>query len=250
MKIEHLNKNYGIKKVVTDLSVAITPQKFTAFIGPNGAGKSTLLAMIARLLKKDFGEVYLSGQGIESFKATEFAQKISILKQQNHLDLKISVRELVAFGRFPYSKGHLKKSDQEKIAWALALMNLEELADQDVAELSGGQLQRAYIALVLAQDTDYILLDEPLNNLDIKHATQMMKNLQQLVTDYGKTVVMVVHDLNFAASYADEVVMMKNGKLFANGPTAAVMTQESLSALYDTPIKVCEISGQRFCLYY
>ena len=250
MKIEHLNKNYGAKKVVTDLSVAITPQKFTAFIGPNGAGKSTLLAMIARLLKKDFGEVYLSGQGIESFKATEFAKKISILKQQNHLDLKISVRELVAFGRFPYSKGHLKKSDQEKIAWALALMNLEELADQHVAELSGGQLQRAYIALVLAQDTDYILLDEPLNNLDIKHATQMMKNLQQLVTDYGKTVVMVVHDLNFAASYADEVVMMKNGKLFANGPTAAVMTQKSLSALYDTPIKVCEISGQRFCLYY
>ena len=173
-----------------------------------------------------------------------------MLKQSNAFNLKLTVRELVAFGRFPYSKGRLKEEDQLKIEEALSYLGLVELAEEYVDTLSGGQLQRAYIAMVLAQDTDYILLDEPLNNLDMNYGVQMMKTLRRLVDELGKTIVLVIHDINFAASYADEIVAMKNGQLFATGTTSEMMTKEVLDPLYEMDIRICEVEGKRFCLYF
>lgn len=250
MEMKEISKRYGKKQVVQDIDLDITPEKLTAFIGPNGAGKSTLLSIASRLIEKDRGEIYLDGSEVKTWKSNELAQKLSILKQSNGVSLNITVEELVNFGRFPYSKGRLTKQDRLKVKEALLALGLMDLADQPINTLSGGQLQRAYIAMILAQDTDYILLDEPLNNLDMNYAVQMMQTLRSLVDDYGKTVLIVLHDINFAASYADEVVAMKDGKLFAQGPTAEIIQSSVLNRLYNMEIKICEIEGKRFCMYF
>ena len=250
MDIENVSKQYGKKAVVVDVDLPITEGKLTAFIGPNGAGKSTLLSMMSRLIDKDAGEIYLDGDEVKSWKQNELAKKLSILKQANSVSLKITVRELVAFGRFPYSKGRLGVDDQAKIDEALSYLGLVELQDEPIDTLSGGQLQRAYIAMVFAQDTDYILLDEPLNNLDMNYAVQMMKTLKRLVEEHGKTVVIVLHDINFAASYAEEIEAMKDVKINSRRVTDDFIQKHVKDSLYEMNIRVCELEGKRFCLYF
>ncbi|WP_270313091.1 ABC transporter ATP-binding protein [Vagococcus fluvialis] len=250
MDINQVTKKYGNKKVVSDVDYQVKKGKLTAFIGPNGAGKSTLLSMMSRLIEKDQGGIYLDGTEVKAWNQQELAKKLSILKQANGVQLKLTVRELVAFGRFPHSKGRLTELDQEKITKALTFLGLLDLAESTIDTLSGGQLQRAYIAMVLAQDTDYIFLDEPLNNLDMNHAVQLMKTIRQLVDEKGKTVIIVLHDINFTASYADEIVAMKDGKIFKTGTTDEIIEKEVLDELYDMSIRVCELEGKRFCLYF
>lgn len=250
MDINQVTKKYGNKTVVSDVDYQVKKGKLTAFIGPNGAGKSTLLSMMSRLIEKDQGGIYLDGTEVKTWNQQELAKKLSILKQANGVQLKLTVRELVAFGRFPHSKGRLTELDQEKITKALTFLGLLDLAESTIDTLSGGQLQKAYIAMVLAQDTDYIFLDEPLNNLDMNHAVQLMKTIRQLVDEKGKTVIIVLHDINFAASYADEIVAMKDGKIFKTGTTDEIIEKEVLDELYDMSIRVCELEGKRFCLYF
>lgn len=250
IEIKNVSKKYGDKLVVSEVQLPVAEQKLTAFIGPNGAGKSTLLSMMSRLIPKDTGEIYLDHNEVKTWKQNELSKKLSILKQANNISLKLTVRELVSFGRFPYSKGRLNKTDLEKVEEALVHLGLTELADTLIDTLSGGQLQRAYIAMVIAQDTNYILLDEPLNNLDMNYAVQMMQILRRLVDEFGKTVVIVLHDINFAASYADEIVAMKDGKLFAHGSTDEIIQSKTLNRLYDMNIRICEIEGKRFCMYF
>src|SRR5574337_293212 len=250
MKIESLSKSFGKKPILKEIDLTIKKGKLTAFIGPNGAGKSTLLASMSRLIGIEAGHIYLDGQELKTFKSRELAQKLAILKQMNHLNMQISVRVLVAFGRFPYSKGQLTANDQTKLQTAIEQLGMQDLADDNIQNLSGGQLQRAYIAMILAQDTDYILLDEPLNNLDMNYALQMMQLLQNLVRDYGKTVVIVLHDINFAASFADDIVAMKSGTIFAHDKTTNIINEPVLNDLYDMTIRIEEIDGKKFCLYF
>ncbi len=250
IKLTDLSKKYGVKKVVSKVNLSLTTNKLTAIIGPNGAGKSTLLAMISRLVPSDTGEIFLDHQSLKTWKQNSLAKKLSLLKQASSFELKITVKELVEFGRFPYSKGHLTEVDHQKVNQALAILGLKDLVNEDISTLSGGQLQRAYIALVLAQDTDYILLDEPLNNLDMKYEVQIMKTLRYLVKELGKTIIIVIHDLNFAASYADEIIAMKNGKIFKSGLTNKIIDEKVLSKLYEIPIQIQNISGKPFCLYF
>lgn len=245
-----VNKAYQGKSVVDNINLTIQEQQLTAFIGPNGAGKSTLLSLVSRLVPKDTGEIYLDHNEVRTWKSNELAKKLAILRQSNELNLQITVRELVEFGRFPYTKGRLTQEDHQLVEEALKHLGLTKLTDQFVHTLSGGQLQRAYIAMVLAQDTDYILLDEPLNNLDINFAVQIMQILKKLVTELGKTVVIVLHDINFAASYADEIVAMKEGQLFTQGKTNEIIQKAVLDELYEMDIRICEIEGRRFCLYF
>ncbi|MDA3974209.1 ATP-binding cassette domain-containing protein [Enterococcus thailandicus] len=245
-----VNKAYQGKSVVDNINLTIQEQQLTAFIGPNGAGKSTLLSLVSRLVPKDTGEIYLDHNEVRTWKSNELAKKLAILRQSNELNLQITVRELVEFGRFPYTKGRLTQEDHQLVEEALEHLGLTKLADQFVHTLSGGQLQRAYIAMVLAQDTDYILLDEPLNNLDMNFAVQIMQILKKLVTELGKTVVIVLHDINFAASYADEIVAMKEGQLFTQGKTNEIIQKAVLDELYEMDIRICEIEGRRFCLYF
>lgn len=247
---QQIRMNYGDKEILQPFSFQLPEQQLVAFIGPNGAGKSTYLSILSRLKKATAGEVYLDKTELKSWKSKELAKKLAILKQSNSIQLAISVRDLVSFGRFPYSSGKLTAADEQFVDEALQSMNLLELQHEPIDSLSGGQLQRAYIAMILAQDTDYILLDEPLNNLDLNHANQMMHLLKKLVTERQKTVVIVLHDINFAASYADYVLAMRDGEIVAKGTTADVMTEGILTDLYQMPIRICEIEGKRFCLYY
>jgi iron complex transport system ATP-binding protein len=166
------------------------------------------------------------------------------------MNMRLTVRELVSFGRFPYTKGRLGPECKAKIEESLEYLGLVELQERYIDTLSGGQLQRALIAMVLCQDTDYILLDEPLNNLDMAFGVQMMKTLRRLVDDLGKTVVTVIHDINFAASYADNIVAMKDGQLFASGTVDEMISKEVLDELYGMDVEVIENNGKKFCLYY
>ncbi|MDT2827809.1 ATP-binding cassette domain-containing protein [Enterococcus viikkiensis] len=250
IQLENVSKNYGTKKVVSEICLPIKEKQLTAFIGPNGAGKSTLLSMISRLITIDAGQIYLDHNEVKAWHSNELAQKLSILKQSNGVNLRITVRELVGFGRFPYSKGRLTNTDQDLIDYALEKLGLVALAEDQIDTLSGGQLQRAYIAMILAQDTDYILLDEPLNNLDMNHSVQLMQTLQRLVEEEHKTILLVIHDINFAASYADEIVAMKNGQIFAHGATNKMIQPQILNELYEMDIKICELDGKRFCMYF
>src|SRR5690625_3465338 len=184
--IKSVSKSYDEKKVIEDVSLNIEKGAITSFIGPNGAGKSTLISMISRLIAKDSGEITIDGKNIAKADSNDLSKKISILKQSNAVNLKLTVRELVSFGRFPYSKGRLKKKDWNKVEEAIDYMELREMQDKYLDELSGGQRQRAHIAMVIAQDTEYILLDEPLNNLDMRHSVQIMKTLRRLADELGK----------------------------------------------------------------
>lgn len=250
IELRNISKQFGQQKVVDDVSLIIPEGKITAFIGPNGAGKSTLLAIISRLLMSDTGEVILNGIPLQQQSSENIARQLAILKQSNHIPLRLTIEELVSFGRFPYSKGRLNKEDCNAIAHAIDYMNLNELKHKQIHLLSGGQRQRAYIAMTLAQDTDYILLDEPLNNLDMKHSVQIMQVLRQLVEKLGKTVVIVIHDINFASCYADNIIAMQQGKLIAEGAVDNIMQTDVLADIYNMHIPIQQINGQRIATYF
>lgn len=250
IEIKGLSKKFGNKPVVSDVTVSIRPKAITSFIGPNGAGKSTVLSMVSRLLDADSGEVLLDRHNVKNWKSNEFAKRVSILKQSNFLNVRLTVRELVSFGRYPYSKGRLTPEDEQFVNQALEYMNLTDIEDKFLDELSGGQRQRAFIAMVIAQDTEYILLDEPLNNLDMKHSVQIMKILRKLVDDLGKTVIIVLHDINFASVYSDYIVALKNGRVVKDGPTEEIINSEALREIYDMNIPVQEQNGCRICVYF
>jgi iron complex transport system ATP-binding protein len=250
IQVVSLSKYYGKKSVVEDVTVDIQPRKITSFIGPNGAGKSTLLSMVSRLLDADTGEVLIDKSNVKRMKSNDFAKRISILKQSNYMDVRLTIRELVSFGRFPYSKGRLTVEDERIVDQSLEYMHLTEMQDRFLDELSGGQRQRAFIAMVIAQDTEYILLDEPLNNLDMKHSVQIMKILRRLVDELGKTVVIVLHDINFASVYSDRIVAMKDGKVVKDGPTEEIIQSEALKEIYDMDIPIQEMDNCRICVYF
>ncbi|MBJ3786144.1 iron ABC transporter ATP-binding protein [Devosia sediminis] len=246
----NVTKNYGAACVVDGVSLELPAGGITSIIGPNGAGKSTLLSMVSRLMAMDKGTVTVGGLDVTTAPSDELARRMSILRQDNHMTARLTVRDLVSFGRYPYSKGRLTVDDKGHIEKAITYLDLDALAHRFLDELSGGQRQRAFVAMVLAQDTDYVLLDEPLNNLDMKHAMGMMKLMQQAANDLGKTVVLVLHDINFASWYSDHIVAMKHGKVSAQGPAAEMIRPEVLSDIYEMDIKVHEIGGQRISVYY
>lgn len=247
---EHIAKTYGKKEVLKQLSGVIPHRSITSLIGPNGAGKSTLLAVLSRLLKQDGGKVFFMEQPLESYKSNELAKKLSILKQLNHIDLKLTVRDLVAFGRFPHSKGRLSEQDWRKVDEAIAFSDLHDLQDEFIDELSGGQRQRAFIAMVIAQDTDYVLLDEPLNNLDMKHAVHVMKTLRRLVDELGKTIILVIHEINFASQYSDHIIALKDGEIRYTDCTEKIIQNDVLRDIFDIDFDIVERNNRKICNYF
>ncbi len=246
----NVTKNYGNSCVVDGVSLELPQGGITSIIGPNGAGKSTLLSMVSRLMAMDTGTVTVGGLDVTKAPSDELARRLSILRQDNHMSARLTVRDLVSFGRYPHSKGRLTADDKVHIDRAIRYLDLDALSERFLDELSGGQRQRAFVAMVLAQDTDYVLLDEPLNNLDMKHAMSMMKLLRQAANELGKTVVLVLHDINFASWYSDHIVAMKAGKVAAQGSAEAMIQPDVLSDIYEMDIKVHEIGGQLISIYY
>lgn len=250
MKIRGVKKQYHGKTVVDSVSFEIQKGKVTALIGPNGAGKSTVMSILSRLIAKDEGVVEFEGKKLEHWKSKELSKHLAILTQSNHIEMKLTVRELVAFGRFPHSGGRMTKQDKEIVAQAIDYMELEEFEDRFLDELSGGQRQRAYIAMVIAQDTEYVFLDEPTNNLDIYHASNMMKMVRKLSDELGKTVILVLHEINYAAFYSDYICAFKNGKIAKYGTVEEVIQKEVLSEIYQVDFEILNIKGKPLSVYY
>lgn len=250
IEVRGIVKKYGDNPVVDNVSLNIEKGKITSFIGPNGAGKSTLLSMISHIMKKDEGEVIIDGRELEKWDTKELAKKIAILKQSNNINVRLTIKEIVSFGRYPHCEGRLTKEDTKYVDEAIEYMQLKDIEDIYLDELSGGQRQRAYIAMVIAQNTEYVLLDEPLNNLDMKHSVQMMKVLRGLVDDLGKTVVIVMHDINFASVYSDKIVILKDGKIVKDDITDAIISKDVLEDVYEIDFHIKNINGNNICVYF
>ena len=250
ISVKNIVKRYGEKKVVDHVDLTLPKGKIVAFIGSNGAGKSTLLSIISRTLTKSEGEVFIDDVELKNWKNEELSKRLAILKQSNHLNIRLTVRELVTFGRFPHSKGKLTKECEQKINEAIEYLGLTDLQDRYLDELSGGQRQMAYIAMTVAQDTEYIFLDEPLNNLDMRHSVKIMKILRRLVDELNKTVFVVIHDINYVSCYADHIIAMKQGRVIKDGPIHKVLTEEMLEEIYDMKIDIKEINNNKICVYY
>lgn len=243
-------RRHGATEVVRDVSLQIPRGGVIALVGANGAGKSTVLSMISRLMEISKGQITLDGDDIASIDGRRFARVLAILRQETPITARLSVEDLVAFGRFPHTGGRLTRDDQGHVDRALETMELSDLRKRFLDQLSGGQRQRALIAMVLCQDTDYILLDEPLNNLDIRHGVAMMKLLRRLADDHGKTVVVVLHDINFASCYADRIIAMRDGGVLCDGTPEAVIRPEVLQDIYGQPMSVHQVGGQRMVMYF
>ena len=241
IEVRNLSKQYNDKTVVNDVSLQIKKGKITSFIGPNGAGKSTALSMITRLMKRDKGEVFIEGKELESWDKKELS---------NNINIRLTIKELVSFGRFPYCDGKLTPEDVKYVDEAIEYMRLTDIQDKYLDELSGGQRQRAYIAMVIAQGTEYIFLDEPLNNLDMNNSVQMMRVLRKLCDDLGKTIILVMHDINFTSCYSDYIICLKNGMIAKEGTVDEIINKETLESIYEMDFKVEEIDGNKISIYF
>ncbi|MFC4002092.1 ABC transporter ATP-binding protein [Prauserella oleivorans] len=250
IEISNVTKRYGDTTVVDDVSLRIEAGGITSIIGANGAGKSTLLSIMSRLLPADSGTVTVDGLDVARTPSAQLARRLAVLRQENHMTVRLTVRDLVSFGRFPHSGGRLTAEDREAVEDAISYFELGDLAERQLDQLSGGQRQRAFVAMVLCQETDYVLLDEPLNNLDMRHSVHMMNRLRRMADDFGKTVVMVVHDINFASCHSDQIVAMRDGSVVAHGDVEAMMRPDVLRKVYDLEIPVHELDGKRIGVFY
>ena len=245
-----VTKTYGGLRVLGPVDLHIPAGGVTALVGPNGVGKSTLLTIVGRLTEPTTGTVTVGGLDVARTPGRELARVVSILRQENHFVTRLTVRDLVGFGRFPHSGGRLTARDHRHIDEALRFLDLQELSHRYLDQLSGGQRQRAYVAMVLAQDTDCILLDEPLNNLDMRHAVGMMRQLRRAADELGKTVVVVIHDINFAAAYADRIVALTDGTVACAGSPREIMRPEVLESIFRTPIEVRGDGAYPLAVYF
>ena len=251
---ENLAVAYENNLVIDDLDMRLPRGKITAIIGPNGCGKSTLLKAAGRIMKPKRGFVYLNGGDIQKLPTREVARKMAILPQSPQAPSGLTVGELVSYGRFPYRRGFGKLKPEEKkiIAWALEVTKLTELEAVAVDNLSGGQRQRVWIAMALAQETELILLDEPTTYLDLSYQLEILELLYRLNREQRRTIVMVLHDLNLAARFADYMIALHGGAIIRHGPPEAVITPEVLRETFNIAAEVAvePHTGRPMCVFY
>ncbi|MFT4299177.1 MAG: ABC transporter ATP-binding protein [Aeromicrobium sp.] len=235
-----VSSGYGRTTIVRDVDLVLPPGRITSIIGPNGCGKSTLLRTLVRLLPASTGEITLDGRPVTSMRLRELAQSVALLPQNPTAPEGLTVRDLVMRGRQPHQPWYRpwSREDDSIVTEALADTGLSDLAERDLDELSGGQRQRAWIAMALAQRTNLLVLDEPTTHLDLAHAVEVLDLVVDLRRSSGRTVVMVVHDLSLAARYSDHLVVMKRGRVYAEGPPAEVLTSELLDDVFGLNARV------------
>lgn len=254
IRTQNLQINYDEKIIIPSLNLEIPENKVTILIGPNGCGKSTLLKSIMRIIPIKNGKIFLNDKDMKSISQKEIAKKISILPQTPIVPDGIDVKNLISYGRFPYKKSlsGLNKEDYEIINWAMKKTNILNIKDSIVSELSGGQRQRVWISLALAQKTDMIILDEPTTYLDMSHQLEVLELLQDLNRKDKTTIIMVIHELNHATKFADNIIGMKNGNVIFQGNPSDVITTENLKLLYeiDATLIKNEEKGYPICVDY
>ncbi|MFB8124341.1 ABC transporter ATP-binding protein [Streptomyces bacillaris] len=242
---------YGKTPVVHGVSLSLEPGRATALVGPNGSGKSTLLRSLARLHRVDDGEVTLGGgrdeggggggprRAVSLLSAREFAREVTLFSQSRPAPQGLTVAEVVAFGRHPYRRGFagLSADDRAAVAYAMDATGVRDMADRPAGELSGGEMQRVWLAACLAQNTGVVLLDEPTNHLDLRYQIETLDLVRDLVEDHGIAVGVVLHDLDHAARVADTLVLLRSGRVHAMGPPADVLTARNISEVYDIEVE-------------
>lgn len=249
IRIENVSFKHRATPILSDISLDIPKGGVVALIGPNGAGKSTLLSLVARLQRLQMGAISVDGLPVDTTPGRDLAKVLAILRQDTTIASRLRVRELVGFGRFPHGRGRLTDDDNAIVDAAIAQFDLADLSDRFIETLSGGQRQRALVAMAFAQGTDYLLLDEPLNNLDMYYARALMRSLRSAADANGKTVVVVLHDINQASAHADRIVAMKDGRIVADGTPAEILTSDVLKAVFGFRMRVETIQGTPFALH-
>lgn len=255
LEAHNLRAGYENAVIIEQMNLKIPAHRVTALIGANGCGKSTLLKTICRIQPALGGEVLLDGRPIHEEDSRTLARKLAILPQNPTAPAGLTVRELVNYGRAPYRPrffARTTKKDREMVEWALAETDMMEFADRPVEALSGGQRQRAWIAMAIAQDTEILFLDEPTSFLDVAHQLDVLTLVRHLNQAYGKTIVMVIHELNEAARFADHLLAMKQGQLLYEGAPAEIFTQDMLRTVFgiDAEILRDPRSGSPYCIPY
>ncbi len=234
------------KAFIENLNINIPKGKITTILGPNGSGKSTLLSILSTYNKPSKGDVFIGDKNLKTLKTKEIAKLIATVHQHNESPEDLDVKTLISYGRVPHHKhGSNKKDEDEKIInWAISSTNLDDIKDKKVMSLSGGQRQRAFIAMALAQKTDILLLDEPTTYLDIFHQIEVLHLVKKLNEKYKMTIVMVLHDINQAIKYSDNIVIMKNGKIIEEGTPKSVINEKSIKTVYNVEGIICNVDKE------
>ena len=253
MEVRNLTFSFliGGKTILKDISFKIKQGSITSILGANGCGKSTLFDLMTKNLKVNTGQILLNGRDIETMSQKEFARKVAIIHQYNRVSNDITVKQLVSYGRTPYQvmmKRH-NEEDERMINWAIEATNLVDMQDRTVNSLSGGQKQRAWIAMALAQGTKFLFLDEPTTYLDIRYQLEVLQLVERLNRDLGMTIVMVLHDINQAMYYSDEIIGLKNGKVLVKGDAKEVITEKFIKEVYEVDSNIVDFNGRLVVIY-
>lgn len=244
IEIENVSIGYDGKKVIHNINLNIPEKGITVLVGPNGAGKSTLLCGIGRLLPLETGNISIDGIDLKKWKNDQLAKRMAVLRQDNYISMRLTVSELVLLGRYPHTKGNTKAEDYEIAEKAIKQVDMLDLAKNYIDEISGGQRQRAFIAMTLAQNAKYLLLDEPLSALDMRHSRDMMRYLYKISRGSDISVLIVIHDINMAAAYADHIVALKDGNIVATGSPEEVMNEKILSDVFNCQVSVAKLENK------
>ncbi len=242
--VENLDFKYGSKQILYDVSVKFDKAELVCILGPNGVGKTTIAKTLNKLYIPSAGEVYLDGEKVSEMSRTAIARKIAYVPNSVNSAFSMKVLESILLGRTPISGFNVSKSDLDAVEEVIELLDLDELCDRDINQLSAGQAQRVTIARGLVQEPKVIILDEPTSNLDVRYQMEILKFLKDYARDKQIIVIMVCHDLNITAAYADRVILMCKGKIFADGNVEEVLTEENLKTVYNIDTKVLQIDGR------
>ena len=249
---ENLGISYNKKNVIENLNIKIKKHKITALIGSNGSGKSTILKALSRIILPTNGAVYLDGKSIQSYPSQEVAKILSILPQSPEAPHELTVEQLVKYGRFPRQSffGTQRPEDQIAIQWALKVTGMSEFSTRKLTDLSGGQRQRAWISMALAQGGDYLFLDEPTTYLDMRHQIEVLSVLKKLNEDQGKTIVMVVHDINHAAKFAHHIIAIKSGEVAHEGSVNEILDEKVIENIFGVKGLVFKNTNENHSLFF
>nr|WP_072513736.1 ABC transporter ATP-binding protein [Ndongobacter massiliensis] len=248
--VEGLHFSYGNRPVLRGVNLSIVPNKITTLLGANGSGKTTLFRLMTRSLSPESGKIMLKGKNLSQYSIRALSQQVAIVQQQNHIIPDLTVHDFVSYGRTPYQTlfSRKTKKDEEMIAWALQVTDLEALGEQEMGKLSGGQLQRAWIAMAVAQGTQILFLDEPTTYLDLKYQIEILELIQRLNQNYGLTVIMVLHDVNQATVFSDRVIGLREGSILFDGAPNEMISTRSLEQLYGICLDIMSVGERKYVI--